>query len=91
MTIQVRNPYTGEVDYPTVLTEVNHNMLVMTEESFAPIMPVMRCQTDDEAIALANDTYYGLSASVIAGPPRKRPQGSPSGSAPARSPCRTRS
>jgi succinate-semialdehyde dehydrogenase / glutarate-semialdehyde dehydrogenase len=56
---------------PTVLTEVSHDMLLMTEESFAPIMPVMRCQTDDEAVALANDTHYGLSASVIAGTPEE--------------------
>jgi acyl-CoA reductase-like NAD-dependent aldehyde dehydrogenase len=52
---------------PTVLTEVNHDMLLMREESFAPFMPVMRYRTEDEAVALANDTHYGLSASVIAG------------------------
>ena len=61
----------GHFMRPTVLTEVNHDMLLMTEESFAPIMPVMRYQTDDEAIALANDTRYGLSASVIAGTPEE--------------------
>jgi acyl-CoA reductase-like NAD-dependent aldehyde dehydrogenase len=52
---------------PTVLTEVTHEMLVMQEESFAPFLPVMRYSCEDEAIALANDTHYGLSASVIAG------------------------
>ena len=52
---------------PTVLTEVTHDMLVMQEESFAPFLPVMRYSSEDEAIALANDTHYGLSASVIAG------------------------
>jgi succinate-semialdehyde dehydrogenase / glutarate-semialdehyde dehydrogenase len=57
----------GHFMRPTVLTEVSHDMLLMTEESFAPIMPVMRYRTDDEAVALANDTHYGLSASVIAG------------------------
>jgi succinate-semialdehyde dehydrogenase / glutarate-semialdehyde dehydrogenase len=61
----------GHFMRPTVLTEVNHDMLVMTEESFAPIMPVMRYQTEDEAVALANDTHYGLSASVIAGTPEE--------------------
>jgi succinate-semialdehyde dehydrogenase / glutarate-semialdehyde dehydrogenase len=61
----------GHFMRPTVLTEVNHDMLLMAEESFAPIMPVMRYQTDDEAIALANDTRYGLSASVIAGTPEE--------------------
>ncbi len=61
----------GHFMRPTVLTEVNHDMLLMVEESFAPIMPVMRYRTDDEAIALANDTHYGLSASVIAGTPEE--------------------
>ena len=61
----------GRFMRPTVLTEVNHDMLVMIEESFAPIMPVMRYRTDDEAVALANDTHYGLSASVIAGTPEE--------------------
>jgi succinate-semialdehyde dehydrogenase / glutarate-semialdehyde dehydrogenase len=46
-------------------------MLLMREESFAPFLPVMRYRTEDEAIALANDTHYGLSASVIAGTPEE--------------------
>jgi acyl-CoA reductase-like NAD-dependent aldehyde dehydrogenase len=57
----------GHFMRPTVLTEVTHDMLVMREESFAPFMPVMRYRTEDEAVALANDTHYGLSASVLAG------------------------
>lgn len=52
---------------PTVLTNVNHSMKVMTEETFAPIMPVMSFSTVEEAIDLANDTIYGLSAAVFAG------------------------
>jgi acyl-CoA reductase-like NAD-dependent aldehyde dehydrogenase len=52
---------------PTVLTNVNHTMTVMTEETFGPILPVMTYRTTDEAIALANDSEYGLSAAVIAG------------------------
>ena len=52
---------------PTVLTEVNHNMLVMQEETFGPIMPVMAFSTVDEAVKLANDSVYGLSAAVFAG------------------------
>jgi acyl-CoA reductase-like NAD-dependent aldehyde dehydrogenase len=52
---------------PTVLTHVNHSMKVMTEETFGPIMPVMPFSTVEEAIALANDTIYGLSAAVFAG------------------------
>ncbi|HEY9662903.1 MAG TPA: aldehyde dehydrogenase family protein, partial [Allocoleopsis sp.] len=52
---------------PTVLTQVNHSMKVMMEETFAPIMPVMSFSTIEEAIELANDTIYGLSAAVFAG------------------------
>jgi len=61
----------GHFMRPTVLTEVSHDMLLMVEETFAPIIPVMRYRTDDEAVALANDTHYGLSASVIAGTPEE--------------------
>jgi aldehyde dehydrogenase (NAD+) len=52
---------------PTVLTQVNHSMKVMTEETFGPLMPVMAFSTVEEAIHLANDTIYGLSAAVFAG------------------------
>ena len=51
---------------PTVLSNVNHDMLVMTEETFGPILPVMAFGTDQEAIDLANATIYGLSAAVFA-------------------------
>jgi acyl-CoA reductase-like NAD-dependent aldehyde dehydrogenase len=52
---------------PTVVTEVDHTMRLMLEETFGPILPVMRFRTVEEAIALANDTEFGLTASVIAG------------------------
>ncbi len=52
---------------PTVLTGVTHAMKVMTEETFGPVMPVMPFSTVDEAIELANDSAYGLSAAVFAG------------------------
>lgn len=52
---------------PTVLTQVDHTMRIMTEETFGPIMPVMAFDTVEEAIGLANDTVYGLSAAVFAG------------------------
>jgi succinate-semialdehyde dehydrogenase/glutarate-semialdehyde dehydrogenase len=52
---------------PTVVTEVNHTMRLMREETFGPILPVMRFDTVEEAIALANDTEFGLTASVITG------------------------
>ncbi|MBP5973737.1 aldehyde dehydrogenase family protein [Brasilonema sp. CT11] len=51
---------------PTVLTSVNHSMKVMTEETFGPIMPVMPFSTIEEAVNLANDSIYGLSAAVFA-------------------------
>ncbi|MGF1539310.1 MAG: aldehyde dehydrogenase family protein [Pleurocapsa sp.] len=51
---------------PTVLTQVNHSMKVMSEETFAPIMPVMAVANTEQAIALANDTIYGLSGAVFA-------------------------
>ena len=50
---------------PTVLTGVNHSMKVMREETFGPVIPVMAYRDIDEAIALANDTDFGLTASVI--------------------------
>ena len=52
---------------PTVLSGVNHTMKVMTQETFGPIIPVMPFDTIDEAINLANDSEFGLSANVLAG------------------------
>ncbi len=49
---------------PTVLTDVNHSMDIMREETFGPILPIMVVDSTDEAIALANDSVYGLTASV---------------------------
>lgn len=52
---------------PTVLTNVNHDMLVMQEETFGPVMPIMPFDSDEQAAQLANDSQYGLSAAVFAG------------------------
>jgi acyl-CoA reductase-like NAD-dependent aldehyde dehydrogenase len=52
---------------PTVLTAVTHDMQIMKDETFGPVMPVMAYRTEEEAVRLANDTYFGLSAAVIAG------------------------
>ncbi len=49
---------------PEVLTNVNHQMAVMREESFGPVVGIMKVRDDDEAIALMNDSPYGLTASV---------------------------
>jgi len=50
---------------PTILTNVNHYMLVMREETFGPVVGVMPFEDLDEAIALANDTSYGLASYVF--------------------------
>lgn len=52
---------------PTVLVDVTPAMAVMREETFGPVLPVTVFDTIDEAIALANDSDYGLSAAVLAG------------------------
>jgi acyl-CoA reductase-like NAD-dependent aldehyde dehydrogenase len=49
---------------PTLLADVTHEMRIMREETFGPVLPVMPFDTDDEAIRLANDSEYGLAASV---------------------------
>ena len=54
----------GSFYEPTVLTDVDHNMEVMREETFGPVLPIMTFKADDEAVKLANDSIYGLTASV---------------------------
>ena len=49
---------------PTVLTAVDHSMLIMRDETFGPVLPVMTFKSDEEAIKLANDSVFGLTASV---------------------------
>ena len=49
---------------PTVLADVTHEMRIMREETFGPVLPVMAFDDDDEAVRLANDSEYGLAASV---------------------------
>ncbi|MEJ7716340.1 MAG: aldehyde dehydrogenase family protein [Thermoleophilaceae bacterium] len=49
---------------PTVLTGVTHDMRIMREEIFGPVVPVIEVDSEDEAIALANDSEFGLGASV---------------------------
>ena len=50
---------------PTVLVDVDHDMLCMTEETFGPTLPIMKVRDSEEAIRLANDSPYGLAASVF--------------------------
>jgi succinate-semialdehyde dehydrogenase/glutarate-semialdehyde dehydrogenase len=56
--------YWGE---PTIVINVNHSMLLMTEETFGPIIPVMAYSEIEEAVEWANDSEYGLSAAVFSG------------------------
>jgi acyl-CoA reductase-like NAD-dependent aldehyde dehydrogenase len=49
---------------PEVLTNVNHQMSVMREESFGPVVGIMKVADDEEAITLMNDSPYGLTASI---------------------------
>ena len=52
---------------PTVVVDVDHTMDLMTEETFGPVLPVMPFEDVDEAVRMANDTTFGLSAAVLAG------------------------
>jgi acyl-CoA reductase-like NAD-dependent aldehyde dehydrogenase len=54
----------GNFISPTVLVDVNHNMLLMCEETFGPLLPIMKVESDEQAIALANDNAMGLGASI---------------------------
>ena len=50
---------------PQILTGVNHEMLVMNEETFGPVIGIMPVASDDEAIGLMNDSRYGLTAALF--------------------------
>ncbi len=55
----------GRFFEPTVLTDVDHSMKVMTEETFGPTLPIMKVADAEEAVRLANESPYGLGASVF--------------------------
>jgi acyl-CoA reductase-like NAD-dependent aldehyde dehydrogenase len=59
-----RGPGPGNRFEPTVLTGVNHTMEIMREESFGPVVGIQKVASDAEAVALMNDTRYGLTAGV---------------------------
>jgi acyl-CoA reductase-like NAD-dependent aldehyde dehydrogenase len=58
-------PGPGRFYEPTVLTGVDHTMEVMRDETFGPVLPIMKVRDADEAVRLANDTRYGLNSSVF--------------------------
>ena len=55
---------TGSYIAPTILTGVTHKMRIMREEVFGPVVPIMKVANEEEAIELANDSDFGLGASV---------------------------
>lgn len=55
----------GSFYEPTVLVDVDHSMACMTEETFGPTLPIMKVSSVEEAVRLANDSPYGLSAAVF--------------------------
>jgi betaine-aldehyde dehydrogenase len=57
----------GDWYEPTVIADADHSMKVMREETFGPVIPVMKVADEEEAVRLANDSTYGLSASVFSG------------------------
>jgi acyl-CoA reductase-like NAD-dependent aldehyde dehydrogenase len=61
-----RNPnFKGAYYEPTVLVDLDHSMRVMKDETFGPIIPIMKVRDAEEALRLANDSRYGLSASIF--------------------------
>jgi acyl-CoA reductase-like NAD-dependent aldehyde dehydrogenase len=54
----------GRYFEPTVLSNVDHTMKAMTEETFGPTMPIMKVRDEEEALRLSNDSPYGLNSSV---------------------------
>jgi len=58
---KVGSPYLA----PQVLTEVNHDMRVMSEESFGPVIGIQKVNSDEEAIELMNDSEFGLTAAIF--------------------------
>lgn len=57
----------GDWYEPTVLVDVDHGMRVMVEETFGPVLPIMKVADADEALKLANDSEFGLAATVFSG------------------------
>jgi acyl-CoA reductase-like NAD-dependent aldehyde dehydrogenase len=55
----------GRFYEPTVLVDVDHTMACMTEETFGPVLPIMKVADADEAVRLANDSAYGLQSAVF--------------------------
>ena len=60
------NPnFSGLYYEPTVLVDVNHDMTVIQEETFGPVLPIIKVRDAEEALRLANDSRYGLDACIF--------------------------
>ena len=57
-------PKDGNYVKPTVLTNVTHEMIIMNDETFGPVIPIMKVGNDEEAVRLMNDSEFGLTASI---------------------------
>ncbi|UOY09370.1 aldehyde dehydrogenase family protein [Methanonatronarchaeum sp. AMET6-2] len=64
-TIEIGGERENQYIHPTILTDVDHTMKIMNEETFGPTMPIQKTSDIDEAIQLANKTRYGLNASIF--------------------------
>jgi len=62
---------TGYFVQPTIFADVNNGMRIAREEVFGPVLAIMPFETEEEAIAIANDTNYGLAAYVQTGNPKR--------------------
>lgn len=60
----IENENAGYFFQPTILSDIKNNMLIMSEETFGPVIPVISFKTEDEVIKAANNTNYGLAAYV---------------------------
>src|SRR5690606_3404015 len=58
----------GRYFMPTVLADVDHSMAVMREETFGPVLPVMKVRDAEEALRLANDSPFALGANIFGAP-----------------------
>ena len=62
--VEAPDGLSGDFYAPTVLTDITHDMRIMREEIFGPVVPIVTVDSEEEAIELANDSNFGLSASV---------------------------